>query len=112
MTHRVLRRDVLAGMAAIFALPVPPSRASSSTVHEVTITSFRFEPETITVHAGDVIRWINKDLAPHTATAEDFGWDTEEIPTDQAVEIKVKPGMDTDYFCAFHPHMKGHIMLE
>ena len=52
-----------------------------------------------------------EDLAPHTATAMEFGWDTNELTKDQSAEITVTNEMETDYFCVFHPHMKGSIEI-
>ena len=37
--------------------------------HTVTIEAMRFQPETLTVAAGDTIVWVNKDVVPHTATS-------------------------------------------
>ena len=39
--------------------------------HEVEIAGFVFTPQTIKVKQGDSITWINRDIAPHTATGSD-----------------------------------------
>jgi plastocyanin len=48
---------------------------------------------------------------PAHGTANNFGWDTEELAEGDNAEITVVEGMDTAYFCAFHPHMKGAITI-
>lgn len=104
------RRIALIGAAASAAALVLPRRnalAREPVVHEVRIKSFRFVPDRIEVSVGDIVRWINDDLAPHTATAENSGWDTGEIGDGDSAEIIVQMGSETSYFCAFHPHMKG-----
>ncbi len=106
------RRNVMVGAAASAAvLTAAPLRAQGPTVHEVQIHAFKFDPQTVQARVGDAIRWTNQDLAPHTATADEFGWDTEEISKGEFVEIVVTKGMETSYFCAFHPHMKGTIEI-
>jgi plastocyanin len=105
---RVTRRAVIGGAAACAALP---SLAAETTVHQVSIKRFKFDPKTVTVRVGDVIEWTNHDLAPHTATAKEYGWDTGELPKGTSAQIIVTADMETEYFCAFHPHMKGKIEI-
>jgi plastocyanin len=61
---------------------------------------------------GEIIRRSNFDLAPHTATENAFGWDTGEIAKSMSKELVVTDDMETRYFCAFHPHMKGNIKIK
>ena len=108
------RRNVMVGaVASATALTLGRAnvRAAEPVVHDVRIKSFSFEPDRLQVSVGDTIRWINDDLAPHTATADEFGWDTGEITTDASMEIIVTKGLETTYFCAFHPHMKGTLVI-
>ena len=102
------RRKVIVGAAASAAvLTTTPLRSAEPVVHEVAIKSFKFKPAQLQVQIGDTIRWTNNDVAPHTATADEFGWDTEEIAKGEFSEIAVTEDMETSYFCAFHRHMKG-----
>jgi plastocyanin len=106
----ITRRQALVGAvasAAAISLLSRTGAANPSKVHEVRIKSFRFDPEHIQVRLGDVIRWTNRDLAPHTATADEFGWDTEKIARGSSADVTVTEGMETRYSCAFHPQMKG-----
>ena len=100
------------GAAATSVALVPSlTSADAPEVHEVEISSFAFHPEVVRVRIGDTIRWTNRDLAPHTATADEFGWDTEALEQNEANDILVTDGMETSYFCVFHPHMKGRIEI-
>lgn len=114
MAAKIIRRDVLVGtVTSVAVLTVSVSIGSSAVpkIHDVNIKFFKFEPEHIAVKAGDTIRWTNKDLAPHTATAREGSWDTGEIVKGDSLSIVVREGMETSYFCAFHPHMAGTIDL-
>lgn len=109
MEKSVSRRGVMVGAAAFAAVLTPIASAAENKVHEVEIKSFEFEPAHVQVRLGDTIRWTNRDLAPHTATADEFGWDTEELAQGESGDVIVTEGMETSYFCIFHPHMKGTI---
>ena len=106
----VTRRTAMAGAVCSVAAFATPHRLRAGPVtHEVQIQKFAFEPARITVKTGDKIKWTNVDLAPHTATADAFGWDTGELVRGQSGEVTVTADMETSYFCVFHPHMKGQI---
>ena len=114
MASKIIRRDVLVGAAscaAALAITGNHSLATSPKRHNISIRSFDFEPQHIVVSVGDVITWTNEDLVPHTATASDESWDTGEIPKGNTRSVIVAEGMETSYFCAFHPHMTGTIEL-
>lgn len=114
MTVRLTRRAAMAGVVAsatTFAVAPRMLSAGQPTLHDVRIQSFQFVPDVIRAKPGDVIRWTNDDLAPHTATADEFGWDTGDLAKGQSAEITVGVATETTYFCAYHPHMKGAIEI-
>ena len=78
----------------------------------VEIVEFVFEPEEITVPAGTTVTFTNQDKAPHTATADDSSFDTEELGQgDSAEETFDEPGTYS-YYCRFHVFMKGSVVVE
>ncbi|MDA4848161.1 plastocyanin/azurin family copper-binding protein [Hoeflea poritis] len=108
MPGSVSRRTVVLGAAASAVVPALQTlSAQPKRTHDIAIKAFRFEPEHMRVRIGDTIRWTNHDLAPHTATSDRSDWGTETLAQGQSGEIVVTEGMQTGYFCAFHPHMKG-----
>ena len=112
MGDYISRRNVISRAAAsAVVLTTTSLRAAEPVVHDVAIKSFTFEPARLQVQAGDTIRWTNHDIAPHTATADEFSWDTEEIVNGETGDIVVTEDMETSFFCAFHPHMKGSIEI-
>jgi len=71
-----------------------------------------FAPPTITIHAGDTVRWINDDDDAHTVTATDGSFDSKGIDTNGSwSHTFVKPGT-YKYFCELHPFMKGTIVVK
>ncbi len=106
------RHILLAGAAAsVAALTNPANAEPRSKIHDVRIKDFVYVPETLQVHVGDIVRWINDDLAPHTATALEFGWDTGELKRGESAEVVISENMETAYFCVFHPHMKAQLVI-
>jgi plastocyanin len=79
--------------------------------HVLEIRNSQFTPAEITVNVGDTIKWINRDIVPHTATADDKSWDSKLIGSGEEWELVVKTNMSTSYFCTFHPGMKAKIQI-
>ncbi len=107
------RNFVTAAMAgAIAAVIRPPAAlAEKGVTHDVEIRRFKFVPASLDVRPGDVIRWTNFDLAPHTATADDGGFDTGTLKKGQSQSLVVTKDLSPTYHCAFHPHMEARINL-
>jgi plastocyanin len=79
----------------------------------VEIKDFAFNPAAIEVPAGGSITWTNQDNVPHTAT----GLDREALQSGAiAFDESFSQTFDTagtfEYFCEFHPNMKGSIVVE
>lgn len=111
MTIRT-RRSVLSNSMAVLAAMVFGARrsfASGPVRHAVSITSFKFVPETITAAPGDTITWTNHDIVPHTATAMDESWDTGAIARGRSKSLIVRQDDHVEYFCRFHPKMKAKL---
>lgn len=75
---------------------------------------FAFEPAVIEIPAGTSVIWVNQGERTHTATADDFSWDTGPIAAGQesAPIVFDTPG-DVPYHCDFHPdRMFGVIRVE
>ncbi|WP_299848597.1 copper-binding protein [uncultured Roseovarius sp.] len=104
------RRTILMGALGSALFPATGARAEGRD-HKVSIRNFTFEPETQTVAVGDRILFINEDLAPHTATADDGSWDTGALEQGQSKQLIVADDWTPTYFCAFHPAMTGRLNI-
>lgn len=108
------RRNFLGGALALpFFAPLiaNASSANAKIIHKIDIRTFKFTPKEFEVKVGDIIRWTNLDIAPHTATAKDGSWDSGSLKKGEFFEIKVSANMHTNYYCKFHPHMVGSIVI-
>ncbi len=108
MTARLLNRRQLLATGAVVLVGNTLARARNGTVH-VTIETLAFLPAEIEVKAGETIEWTNKDRFAHTATVEG-GWEVL-IPPGK-VATRIATATDTvEYYCRFHPNMKGRIKV-
>jgi len=80
---------------------------------KIEIKDFAFNPQTITVKAGDKITWINHDEEPHTVVSVEKQFKkSSALDTDQQFTITANaPGTYT-YYCSVHPKMTGTIIVK
>jgi plastocyanin len=107
-TTTALHAAGLAAVVAVFAL-ASTGTAAAATVR-VTIDKLAFSPVNVEVHVGDTVEWVNHDFVAHTATAKARGWDVM-IPPGKSAQLVVKKAGTVDYFCRFHPNMKGKVVI-
>ncbi len=84
----------------------------SPQTHTIIISSFAFQPETLTVNAGDTVIWKNQDLVPHTATAEGKGFDSKSIAANASWKFIARRAGSYPYLCTFHPTMKARLIVK
>lgn len=74
------------------------------------ISGFEFNPAIIKIKEGATITWINKDAIPHTVTSKIF--DSGKMEKNKEWSKKFDQEGEYDYYCDFHPTMKGKIIIE
>jgi plastocyanin len=90
------------------AVSVAAGDRSKPTTHTVNIEGMKFEPQDLTVAAGDTVVWVNHDLVAHTATSSEAGmFDSKLIAPDKAWELTARKKGDFAYVCTYHPTMKA-----
>lgn len=106
----VLTGDAASGeSASTDSAPVAAQEAGAAV--KVDITNFKYKPETITVKAGSKVTWVNNDVAPHTATADD-AFDTGNLEKGDSKAVTLsKPG-SYSYVCEFHAFMTGTVVVK
>jgi plastocyanin len=87
---------------------VAPAVASAFT--QVSIRNLQFYPVTNEVNKGEAVEWKNDDLVPHTATSASF--DSGTIASGQSWRHTFTDAGEFSYACAFHPQMKGAVIVK
>ena len=108
---------IAAGIAALGLVlccigPATAAPTAKPATHTVVIDGTRFDPETLTVRAGDTVVWVNRDPFPHTATSAAGGFDSREIPAGKSWKYKAAKVGVFPYACALHPTMKATLRVE
>jgi plastocyanin len=94
-----------------------PAEAAGATV---TIKTFNFAPDPLTVPAGTTITFVNEDMINHSVTSgtratpgDEFEEGLMEAQGDEFELTLDEPGT-YDYFCTFHPGegMTGKVVVE
>jgi plastocyanin len=94
-------------LGAGFILGGVPVRAAAPALHTVQIDNMKFTPDNLNLIRGDSILWINKDIVPHTVTAEDNSFDSKSIAPGESWKMRPRKAGKVFYKCSFHPVMKA-----
>lgn len=80
---------------------------------EVDIRDYAYDEETITIKAGDTVVWKNYDSAPHTVTATSGAdFDSGKMSNGDTWEYSFTEPGTYEYYCTYHPSMKGTVIVE
>lgn len=110
---KILGPGVRLAIGALIALSAAASAtAGPGRTHTITIENMQFNPQALTVHAGDTVVWVNKDLFPHTVTASTKAFDSGGIAANASWSYVAAKSGDYAYGCTFHPTMKGSLTVQ
>jgi plastocyanin len=78
----------------------------------VEIRGMTFQPAVLEVAPGDTVVWINRDIVPHTATADGRNvWDTGILAQGDSARYIPRRSGETSYICKLHPTMQGGLTV-
>src|SRR5204863_3709522 len=98
----------------------PSSPVASSTPGQTTVEIYAtggwagehlFVPNEVTVQIGTTVLWTNKQIAPHTITANDGSFASGNLGKGDTFSHKFDKAGKVDYYCALHGGMAGHIIV-
>ncbi|MES2270181.1 MAG: cupredoxin family copper-binding protein [Pseudomonadota bacterium] len=94
-----------------------PANATSpaavvASVQVVQIKNFAFVPAIVTVAPGTTVTWTNVDEDPHSVVANDKGFRSSALDTQDRYSFTFTKAGDYAYFCSLHPHMTGKIIVK
>lgn len=76
----------------------------------VTIDQMKYSPQTVTVHKGDTILFVNEDIVAHDVTEANGAWASPRLENGDSWKYVAEA--DEDYYCSIHLVMKGKIKVE
>jgi plastocyanin len=90
--------------------PVPPA-AVAGVAADVRMAIYKFGTDSVTITAGQAVRWINDDPVEHTVTFDGAEGGSPVLPHNGTFIHRFdKPGRYT-YHCTPHPFMKGVVIV-
>ena len=98
----------LSNVAALMLAGSVPAHAATI---QITMENLVIAPAETSAKVGDTIKWVNKDIFAHTATARDGDFDVT-MPPKTTVTLVLKKAGTVDYYCRFHPNMKAVLKIE
>jgi plastocyanin len=105
---------------AVFAVGVSPAAADTVTVKMGADSGMlAFEPSTVTIKAGDTVKWVNNKLAPHNVVFEskemaDKSHNELLFSPGESFEVKFDQSGEYSYYCSPHrgAGMVGKIIVQ
>ena len=95
----------------VVPLHLIPSMASTPAA-EVQMNGIHYRSDTVTVKAGEAVRWVNSDPLVHTVSFDDGSGTSADIPQNGSFTFKFdRPGTYA-YHCTQHPFMKGVVIVK
>jgi len=97
----------LAFCSAVALCMAAPALAAD---YAIVLDKMKFGPLPAELHPGDTITWQNHDIFRHSATARDKSFDID-LPPRAEVRMVVGQAGTVEFFCKFHPGMKGSLVI-
>jgi plastocyanin len=70
-----------------------------------------YNPDPITVHAGDTVYWTNTGIAPHSVTADNGSFDSGIMRSGQQWSLTTSTPGTFAYYCSLHPDMRSALIV-
>lgn len=102
------------GPIAALAVLIVGAGAIASAAHaatiEILIEGMEFKTPLAQARVGDTVKWTNKDVVAHTATARNRDFEVSMKAGEAATLVVTKAGT-FDYFCRYHPNMAAKLIV-
>lgn len=86
-----------------------PAPAPATVVH---IKDLAFAPATVTIKAGDTVRFVQDDETAHTVTAADKSFDSGNLDRHATWSHMFAAAGTYEYMCSYHTYMKGTVIVK
>ncbi len=104
--RNVARRAAFSGFLLLAGADAVPAGEAANVV----IDTLDFSPDAVTVHVGETVTWINRDIVEHTATARSGDFDVL-APKGKPARWRASKVGEFAYYCRLHPNMTGVVRV-
>jgi plastocyanin len=118
-TYACLIHSEMRGTVIVTGPPISPTPGGTDTATptpasgtvDVSIRTYAFQPQNVTLSPGTTVRWTNADVDPHTTTSDTGLWSSPTLSQGQSFQYTFNtPGTYT-YHCDVHHGMTGTITV-
>jgi plastocyanin len=92
---------------ATSAFGLPRARAEEKSVD---IAGLAFNPEEITIRAGDTVKWLNHDSDHHHLQGGPI--QSPELTQNQTYSVQFNDPAEINYVCTIHTYMQGRVIVQ
>jgi plastocyanin len=82
-----------------------------SRTYWIVVEDMTFKPQVLALRRGDRVIWLNRDLFAHTVTQAGGLFDSKELKPGATWTWAAGTSGTFPYVCAFHPTMKGKLVV-
>ena len=75
-------------------------------------TTTAFTPSPVTVARGSTVTFVNNDVAPHDARADNGGFTTPVMNPGGSASVTLNTAGSFTYHCSIHPGMVGTLTVQ
>src|SRR5271166_4425404 len=97
-------------LAGVVLASLAPCARADGSVRSIVVNNLTFGQAPEGLRVGDIVEWNNADIFRHSATATDGSFDID-LPPGAKGRTALKRAGVVNYFCRFHPGMKGELTI-
>jgi plastocyanin len=106
---RSFRVAAAGAVATAFLVPMVRSGPAKASVHKNEIKGLAFNPEQMTIRAGDSVTWVNGDADRHNLQGD--GFESKEMANGQTFTVEFPEPAQIAYHCIIHTYMEGRVIV-
>jgi plastocyanin len=110
--HNTGMRAFTAALVLVAALLLGAAPANAATTKTVRIYGSAFSPRSVTITAGDTIKWVNRDNDHHQVYADNGSFVSAILKTNQSFSFTFKAAGTYTYKDELHPKIRGTIVAK
>ena len=105
-------RRLSAALVIVAAILVGAAPAGAATTKTVKIFGSAFSPKSVTITAGDTIKWVNKDNANHRVYADHGQFVSAILRPNQSFSFTFRAAGTYTYKDELHPKLRGTVVVQ
>jgi len=96
-------------VAVALLVPIVTSGPALAEDHKNEIKGLAFNPDQITVRAGDSVTWVNEDSDRHHVVGD--GFESQDLANGATFTVEFTEPAQIAYHCTIHTYMEGKVVV-